>query len=108
MYTSSVVERPKCFGLAGSKLSSVVDLPFDDEFHAARLASKEVGAELVFGDRPIEIRRSKAVNGCKTMVGVIGNGHMNDVIYALVSDSGDIRFKNLVERRDSSDGGARA
>ncbi|CAN8318887.1 unnamed protein product [Cochlearia groenlandica] len=79
MYTSSVVERPKFFGLVDSKLSSVADLPFDDEFHATQLASEEVG-----------------------------NGHMNDVIYAFVSESGDLRFKNLVERRDSSDGGARA
>ncbi|CAN8319466.1 unnamed protein product [Cochlearia groenlandica] len=36
--------RPKCFGLVASKFSSVADLPFDDEFHAARLASEEVGA----------------------------------------------------------------
>ncbi|XP_020867376.1 traB domain-containing protein isoform X1 [Arabidopsis lyrata subsp. lyrata] len=164
-----------------SKLSSVADRPFGDEFRAARKASEEVGAQLVLGDRPIEItlqrawnslkwgekfnlvmavtraitsssgisaaelkeqetdesngslqlyerlsfsypslllpliherdtylawslKRSKAVNGCKTVVGVIGKGHMNGVIYALVSDSGDLRFKDLVGRRDSSDG----
>ncbi|CAL9243189.1 unnamed protein product [Arabidopsis halleri] len=164
-----------------SKLSSVADRPFSDEFRAARKASEEVGAQLVLGDRPIEItlqrawnslkwgeklnlvmavtraitsssgisaaelkeqetdesngslqlyerlsfsypslllpliherdtylawslKRSKAVNGCKTVVGVIGKGHMNGVIYALVSDSGDLRFKDLVGRRDSSDG----
>lgn len=51
------------------------------------------------------LKRSKAVNGCKTVVGVIGKGHMNGVIYALVSDSGDLRFKDLVGRGDSSDGG---
>uniref|UniRef100_A0A1J3CV20 TraB domain-containing protein n=1 Tax=Noccaea caerulescens TaxID=107243 RepID=A0A1J3CV20_NOCCA len=165
-----------------SKLSSVADRPFGDEFRAARKASEEVGAQLVLGDRPIEItlqrawnslkwgekvnlvmavtraiassssisaaelkeqetdesngslqlyerlsfsypsllhpliherdtylawslKRSKAVNGCKTVVGVIGKGHMNGVIYALVSDSGDLRFKDLVGRGDSSDGG---
>lgn len=41
--------------------------------------------------------------GCKTVVGVIGKGHMNGVIYALVSDSGDLRFRDLVGRGDSSD-----
>ncbi|KAL0824796.1 hypothetical protein Bca101_048473 [Brassica carinata] len=165
-----------------SKLSSIADRPFGDEFRAARKASEEVGAQLVLGDRPIEItlqrawdslkwgekinlvmgvtraitssssisaaeikeqetdesngslqlyerlsfsypsllqpliherdtylawslKRSKAVNGCKTVVGVIGKGHMNGVIYALVSDSGDLRFRDLVGRGDSSDGG---
>ncbi|WZZ32270.1 hypothetical protein YC2023_015671 [Brassica napus] len=164
-----------------SKLSSIADRPFGDEFRAARKASEEVGAQLVLGDRPIEItlqrawdslkwgekinlvmgvtraitssssisaaeikeqetdesngslqlyerlsfsypsllqpliherdtylawslKRSKAVNGCKTVVGVIGKGHMNGVIYALVSDSGDLRFRDLVGRGDSSDG----
>ncbi|XP_010482551.1 PREDICTED: traB domain-containing protein isoform X1 [Camelina sativa] len=165
-----------------SKLSSVADRPFGDEFRAARKASEEVGAQLVLGDRPIEItlerawnslkwgekynlvmavtraitssssisaaelkeqetdesngslqlyerlsflypslllpliherdtylawslKRSKAVNGCKTVVGVIGKGHMNGVIYALVSDSGDLRFRDLVGRGDSYKGG---
>ncbi|XP_023637282.1 traB domain-containing protein isoform X1 [Capsella rubella] len=165
-----------------SKLSSVADRPFGDEFRAARIASEEVGAQLVLGDRPIEItlerawnslkwaeklnlvmavtraitssssisaaelkeqeteesngslqlyerlsfsypslllpliherdtylawslKRSKAVNGCKTVVGVIGKGHMNGVIYALVSDSGDLRFRDLVGRGDSYKGG---
>nr|AAL91254.1 AT5g52030/MSG15_11 [Arabidopsis thaliana]AAN18143.1 At5g52030/MSG15_11 [Arabidopsis thaliana] len=165
-----------------SKLSSVADRPFGDEFRAARKASEEVGAQLVLGDRPIEItlqrawnslkwgekfnlvmavtrvitsssgisaaelkeqetdensgslqlyerlsfsypallmpliherdtylawslKRSKAVNGCKTVVGVIGKGHMNGVIYALVSDSGDLRFRDLVGRGDSYNGG---
>lgn len=45
------------------------------------------------------------MNGCKTVVGVIGKGHMNGVIYALISDSGDLRFRDLVGRGDSSDGG---
>ncbi|OAO92366.1 hypothetical protein AXX17_AT5G50900 [Arabidopsis thaliana] len=51
------------------------------------------------------LKRSKAVNGCKTVVGVIGKGHMNGVIYALVSDSGDLRFRDLVGRGDSYNGG---
>ncbi|XP_050225513.1 uncharacterized protein LOC126674993 [Mercurialis annua] len=160
-----------------SKLSSDVNRPFGDEFRAARKVSEEIGAQIVLGDRPIEItlerawialkwneklnlltsvvggitsssdtskkdfkasgsddgtfqlyeklsvsypallqpliherdtylawslKRSKAVNKSKRVVGVIGKGHMNGVIYALVSDSGDLRFRDLVGNRPSS------
>ncbi|EXC15930.1 hypothetical protein L484_015731 [Morus notabilis] len=166
-----------------SKISSDVNRPFGDEFRAARKASEEVGAQIVLGDRPIEItkcdmnlytlqlerawnsltwaekvslvtsvvrgitspsdisqkniikdqsrtdidrslqlyeqlsfsypsllqpliherdtylawslKRSKAVNKSKRVVGVIGKGHMNGVIYALVSDQGNLRFRDL-------------
>eukprot|EP00268_Persea_americana_P049165 TRINITY_DN5244_c0_g1_i5.p1 TRINITY_DN5244_c0_g1~~TRINITY_DN5244_c0_g1_i5.p1 ORF type:complete len:249 (-),score=45.08 TRINITY_DN5244_c0_g1_i5:700-1446(-) len=158
-----------------SKISSDSNRPFGDEFRAARKASEEVGAQIVLGDRPIEItlgrawsslkwseklglvtsllqgitspslslsgsdlkdqetdvspfqlyeqlsfsypsllqpliherdtylawslKRSKAVNRSKRVVGVIGKGHMNGVIYALVSDLGDLRFRDLVGKR---------
>ncbi|OVA16164.1 Pheromone shutdown [Macleaya cordata] len=158
-----------------SKVSSEANQPFGNEFRAARKASEEIGAQLVLGDRPIEItlerawnslgwneklslvalvfrgltsplsatsqsnlkdpdkddspfqlyeqlsfsypsllqpliherdtylawslKRSKAVNNCKRVVGVIGKGHMNGVIYALVSDLGDLRFRDLVGKR---------
>ncbi|KAK9147712.1 hypothetical protein Scep_006469 [Stephania cephalantha] len=161
-----------------SKVSLDANRPFGDEFRAARKASEEVGAQLVLGDRPIEItlerawnslkwnekvtlivavvrgitsspsdvsesnlkdqamednsfqlyerlslsfpslllplmherdvylawslKRSKAVNNCKKVVGVIGKGHMNGVIYALVSDLGDLRFRDLVGTRSSN------
>lgn len=161
-----------------SKISSDVNRPFGDEFRAARKASEKVGAQIVLGDRPIEItlerawnslewneklslvisvirgitsselstnemkglstddstfqlydqlsvaypsllqpliherdtylawslKRSKAVNGGKRVVGVIGKGHMNGVIYALVSDQGNLRFRDLVGKRSSGDG----
>ncbi|XP_039025341.1 traB domain-containing protein-like isoform X2 [Hibiscus syriacus] len=163
--------------LFSSKLSSDLNRPFGDEFRAARKASEEVGAQIVLGDRPIEItlerawkslnwsekvnlvlsvirgitaplsdisgndlkeqsngddtfqlyerlsfsypsllqplvherdtylawslKRSKAVNKCKTVVGVIGKGHMNGVIYALVSDQGDLRFRDLAGKTPS-------
>ena len=32
----------------------------------------------------------------KRVVGVIGKGHMNGVVYALISDLGDLRFRDLV------------
>ncbi|WRX18685.1 TraB/PrgY/GumN family - like 2 [Theobroma cacao] len=163
--------------LFSSKISSHVNRPFGDEFRAARKASEEIGAQIVLGDRPIEItlerawnslkwsekfslvlsvvhgitspsldisrndfkeqnsendtfqlyeqlscsypsllqpliherdtyivwslKRSKAVNNCKTVVGVIGKGHMNGVIYALVSDQGNLRFRDLAGKTPS-------
>ncbi|XP_038685549.1 uncharacterized protein LOC119985345 isoform X2 [Tripterygium wilfordii] len=161
-----------------SKLSSDVNRPFGDEFRAARKASEEIGAQLVLGDRPIEItlerawkslkwtekfslvtsvvrgitsssavsrssvkasskddstfqlyeqlsfsfpsllqpliherdtflawslKRSKAVNNCKRVVGVIGKSHMNGVIYALMSDQGNLRFRDLAGKSPSGD-----
>ncbi|GLT36008.1 hypothetical protein SLA2020_104140 [Shorea laevis] len=165
--------------LFSSKISSDVNRPFGDEFRAARKASEEVGAQIVLGDRPIEItlerawnslkwaekvslvrsvirgitsssdtsrndlkeqntddsafqlyerlsflypsllqpliherdtylawslKRSKAVNNCKKVVGVIGKGHMNGVIYALISDQGNLRFRDLAGKRPSEVG----
>ncbi|KAG8381377.1 hypothetical protein BUALT_Bualt06G0115900 [Buddleja alternifolia] len=160
-----------------SKLSSDINRPFGDEFRAARKASEVIGAQLVLGDRPIEItlerawsslkwkeklslvssvvrgissfdlsektseepstgdsnfqlyeklslsypsllppliyerdtflawslKRSKAVNNSKKVVGVIGKGHMNGVIYALVSDQGNLRFRDVAGRRSGND-----
>jgi len=155
-----------------SKISSGANRPFGEEFRAARRVSEDIGAQLVLGDRPIEItleralkslswdektklvislfrgitsttdmpqdekaavspyelyeklsssypsllqpliherdmflawslKRSKAVNKSKTVVGVIGKGHMNGVVYALISDQGDLRFRDLVGRESS-------
>ncbi|XP_057798140.1 uncharacterized protein LOC131014249 [Salvia miltiorrhiza] len=154
-----------------SKVSSDINRPFGDEFRAARKVAEEIGAQLVLGDRPIEItlerawcslkwkeklslvstiirgmtssvkpleepiggdssfelyeqlslsypsllppliherdtflawslKRSKAVNKSENVVGVIGKGHMNGVIYSLVSDTGNLRFKDLAGKRD--------
>ncbi|XP_057249548.1 uncharacterized protein LOC104906453 isoform X1 [Beta vulgaris subsp. vulgaris] len=157
-----------------SKISSDVDRPFGDEFRVARIVSEEIGAQIVLGDRPIEItlerawnslkwgeklslvgsvvrgitsssdtsrdnvkeldtddssyrlyeklssaypslllpliherdtylawslKRSKAVNNCKRVVGVIGKGHLNGVIYALVSDQGNLRFRDVAGKK---------
>ncbi|KAL9253648.1 hypothetical protein AKJ16_DCAP09704 [Drosera capensis] len=48
------------------------------------------------------LKRSKAVNQNKRVVGVIGKGHMNGVLYALISDLGDLRFRDLVGERSSN------
>ncbi|KAI7755656.1 hypothetical protein M8C21_008655 [Ambrosia artemisiifolia] len=161
-----------------SKISSNINRPFGDEFRAARKASEEISAQVVLGDRPIEItlerawnslnwneklslitsvlrgitsadqskidikesttedtdfqlyeqlsfsypsllqpliherdtyiawslKRSKAVRNSKKVVGVIGRGHLNGVIYALISDLGDLRFRDLVGERPSTGG----
>ncbi|KVI04757.1 Pheromone shutdown, TraB [Cynara cardunculus var. scolymus] len=50
------------------------------------------------------LKRSKAVRNGKRVVGVIGRGHLNGVIYALISDLGDLRFRDLVGERSSTDG----
>ncbi|XP_031496151.1 uncharacterized protein LOC116261504 isoform X1 [Nymphaea colorata] len=160
------------FAMFSSKISSSAGRSFGDEFRAARSASEEIGAQIVLGDRPIEItlgrawrslkwdeklkllkilfqgisssnleltervnedlqapdspsqlykklslcfpsllqplmyerdvylawslKRSKAVNNCKQVVGVIGESHMNGVIHALASDQGQLRFRDLV------------
>ncbi|KAJ8771476.1 hypothetical protein K2173_026653 [Erythroxylum novogranatense] len=169
------------FALFSSKISSDTSRPFGDEFRAARKLSAEVGAQMVLGDRPIEItlerawnslkwrekltlvvslvrgilsssdisrgnsqesstdadnfqlyeqlsysypsllqpliherdtylawslKRSKAVNNSKRVVGVIGKGHMNGVIYALISDQGNLRFRDLVGQRPASADGS--
>lgn len=44
------------------------------------------------------------MNKSKRVVGVIGKGHMNGVIYALLADLGDLRFRDLVGQRPSSQG----
>ncbi|KAG9445081.1 hypothetical protein H6P81_016421 [Aristolochia fimbriata] len=164
-----------------SKISADSNRSFGDEFRSARMASEEVGAQIVLGDRPIEItlsrawsslkwdeklnfvaailrgiaspsldttdnhlkdqemdgaplqlyeqlsfsfpsllqpliyerdiylawslKRSKAVNNVKRVVGVIGKGHLNGVIHALMADQGDLRFSDVAGRRaDSSNG----
>lgn len=48
------------------------------------------------------LKRSKAVNKSKRVVGVIGKGHMNGVIYALVSDQGNLRFRDLAGKTYNS------
>ncbi|XP_070053266.1 uncharacterized protein [Nicotiana tomentosiformis] len=162
--------------LFSSKMSAGVNRPFGDEFRAARKAAEDIGAQIVLGDRPIEItlerawtslkwnekmnlmvsvfsgitssaelstkalkesnsddsnfqlyeklsftypsllqpllherdtflawslKRSKAVNKSKQVVGIIGKGHMNGVIYSLVSDQGNLRFRDLAGNKPS-------
>lgn len=44
------------------------------------------------------------MNKSKSVVGVIGKGHMNGVIYALLSDTGNLRFRDLVGQKVSGEG----
>eukprot|EP00271_Cylindrocystis_brebissonii_P014514 TRINITY_DN35881_c0_g1_i1.p1 TRINITY_DN35881_c0_g1~~TRINITY_DN35881_c0_g1_i1.p1 ORF type:complete len:469 (+),score=64.02 TRINITY_DN35881_c0_g1_i1:152-1558(+) len=167
-----------------ARMTSAAGMELGEEFRAARRAAEEVGAQIVLGDRPIEItlqrawqvlswrektrlgvvlvqgatsrqlelgeevvealkqddvlssmfaklgeefpslllpliherdvylawslKRSKAVNGCQRVVGVIGRGHFRGVVYSLLYDQERLRFRDLVGRRrkagDSEEG----
>lgn len=174
-------------GNLSSKLSAQVGVNSGTEFFAAREAAEDVGAQIVLGDRPIEVtlrrawealprasrwkllfellegvqgaqstggalaaaqaveqlkdddavsymlstlaskypealpplvherdlymawslKRSKAVNGTNTVVGVLGKGHMRGVCYALMHDSKNLRFRDVAgSRRKKEKGGA--
>lgn len=160
--------------LAGvsKRVSASAGVQSGGEFRAARVAADEIGAQVVLGDRPIEItlrrawsalswrekaglvaallrgatsaraaateealralkeddvlsavfaevgtrfpslmgplvherdvylawslKRSKAVNGSSTVVGVVGRGHLRGVVYALKNNQEKLRFKDLV------------
>ncbi|XP_024365398.1 uncharacterized protein [Physcomitrium patens] len=163
--------------LAGvsKRLSASAGVATGEEFRAARKAAEALGAQIVLGDRPIEItlqrawrslkwderlrfgatlvqgmsdknlnvseeslqmlksddalsamfgelssrfpslmqpliherdmylawslKRSKAVNGCKRVVGVVGKGHLRGIVHALIHDQENLRFKDLVGSR---------
>lgn len=54
------------------------------------------------------LKRSKAVNGSKTVVGIIGKGHMPGVVYHLLQDSSKLRFRDLAgtnRRKNAASGG---
>lgn len=42
------------------------------------------------------LKRSKAVNGTRAVVGCVGKGHLRGIVYALKHDDGNLRFKDLV------------
>lgn len=44
------------------------------------------------------------MNNSKRVVGVIGKGHLNGVVYSLISDQGNLRFRDLVGKRGDEDG----
>lgn len=42
------------------------------------------------------LKRSKAVNGTRRVVGVLGLGHLQGVYHKMTTDSGTLRFRDLV------------
>lgn len=44
-------------------------------------------------------KRSKAVNGCTRVVAIIGRGHLPGVVYHLLQDSSNLRFRDLAGSR---------
>ncbi|CAM6027720.1 unnamed protein product [Sphagnum balticum] len=169
-------------GAMSKRISSSAGVATGEEFRAARKAAEEIGAQIVLGDRPIEItlqrawdalrwdeslrlamtfiqamtasnldaseetlealrtddalsamfkemghrfpsllqpliherdmylawslKRSKAVNGSRSVVGVVGKGHLRGIVHALMHDQEQLRFKDLVGARGSQNGGA--
>ncbi|CAL5228667.1 g11840 [Coccomyxa viridis] len=52
------------------------------------------------------LKRSKAVNGTKSVVGVIGRGHVRGVLYNLTTpNSSGLRFRDLVGSKAEREGG---
>lgn len=47
------------------------------------------------------LKRSKAVNGARVVVGCVGKGHLRGIVYALKHDQGNLRFKDLVGGKNS-------
>ena len=172
-------------GQLSSKLSAEVGVQSGAEFRAAQVAAEAINAQIVLGDRPIEVtlrrawdalpvasrwrlagellegvrgaqsaggavaaaqaveqlkdddavsvmlsalanrypeaiaplvyerdlyfawslKRSKAVNGTTVVVGVCGRGHLRGVCYALTTDSGELRFRDLAGSRKSKGAG---
>ncbi|KAF9617198.1 hypothetical protein IFM89_035080 [Coptis chinensis] len=78
-----------------SKISSDANRPFGDEFRAARKAAEDIGAQLVLGDRPIEItleRAWKSLNWNEKL------GLVVSVFRGITAQSSDIstsKFKDL-------------
>lgn len=44
------------------------------------------------------------MNKSKKVVGVIGKGHVNGVIYSLISDQGNLRFRDLAGKKSYGNG----
>ena len=51
------------------------------------------------------LKRSKAVNGTRNVVGVLGRGHIRGVSYALLNDNGSLRFRDLAGSRHGASAG---
>ncbi len=52
------------------------------------------------------LKRSKAVNGSRSVVGVVGKGHLRGIVHALMHNQEQLRFKDLVGARGSQNGSA--
>ncbi|KAJ7524629.1 hypothetical protein O6H91_17G014600 [Diphasiastrum complanatum] len=54
------------------------------------------------------LKRSKAVNGCKKVVGIVGKGHLKGTVHALIHDQEHLRFRDLVGTRRYSKAASRS
>ncbi|KAJ7524637.1 hypothetical protein O6H91_17G014600 [Diphasiastrum complanatum] len=156
---SALVLRLLLAGLS-RRISESAGVATGEEFRAALKAAECIGAQIVLGDRPIEItlqrawealswgeklgfasmliqgmttsnidasekvfqplvherdmylawslKRSKAVNGCKKVVGIVGKGHLKGTVHALIHDQEHLRFRDLVGTRRYSKAASRS
>ncbi|GAU15475.1 hypothetical protein TSUD_45120 [Trifolium subterraneum] len=84
-----------------SKISSDTNRPFGDEFRAARKVSEEIGAQIVLGDRPIEItlqRAWKALNWTQKL-------SLLKIVIGGITSSSDISTNKLELQKASTDDG---
>lgn len=89
--------------------SSVEQMKMDTYVDKAMEQLLEMGPELVtplVHERDLylswSLKRSKAVNGAKRVVGVVGKGHLKGIMWAMENDpNGRIRFSDLVGGRNT-------
>lgn len=89
--------------------TSVEKMKLDNYVDKAMDQLLEMGPELVtplVHERDLylswSLKRSKAVNGAKRVVGVVGKGHLKGIMWAMENDPhGQIRFSDLVGGRNT-------
>jgi pheromone shutdown protein TraB len=103
--------RAAAWGSAPLTQSQVEALRSDDAVSALFAAMSARYPELVpplVHERDMylawSLNRSKAVAGARAVVGCIGKGHHRGVVYALRSDPGQLRFRDLVGGKNSKRG----
>jgi pheromone shutdown protein TraB len=94
---------PYCTAQAVLDQQKVESLRSDDAISALFGALSDRYPELVaplIAERDLylswSLKRSKAVNGTRAVVGCVGKGHLRGIVYALKHDDGNLRFKDLV------------
>lgn len=106
----SVITMPKSQRIDAAALAESVERMKNDNYvDEAMDQLLEMGPELVIPlvhERDLylswSLKRSKAVNGARRVVGVVGKGHLKGIMWAMENDpNGRIRFSDLVGGRNT-------